>query len=81
MSAEDLAKWDIARINRSLVPADDWQSQETPVKLTDGKDNGYGLGVSVRTVPRRDDLAHAAKRSASCRRTTSIRTIRLPSSS
>src|SRR5690349_12869496 len=30
MTAEDLAKWDIARINRSLVPADDWQAQETP---------------------------------------------------
>jgi CubicO group peptidase (beta-lactamase class C family) len=53
MSAEDLAKWDIARINRSLVPADDWQSQETAVKLNNGKDTGYGLGVSVRTVPRR----------------------------
>ena len=45
MSASDLAKWDIARMNRSLLPADDWQAQETPVKLTDGKDTGYGLGV------------------------------------
>jgi len=53
MSAEDLAKWDIARINRSLVPADDWQAQETPVKLNNGKDTGYGLGVSIRTTPRR----------------------------
>ena len=53
MSAEDLAKWDIARIDRSLVPADDWQAQETPVKLNNGKDTGYGLGVSVKTSPRR----------------------------
>src|SRR4051812_27984573 len=45
MSAEDLAKWDIARINRSLVPADDWAAQETTVKLNNGKDSGYGLGV------------------------------------
>ena len=45
MSAADLAKWDIARINRSLLPADDWQEQETTIKLTDGKDTGYGLGV------------------------------------
>src|SRR5689334_3065441 len=45
MSAEDLAKWDIARINRALVPADDWTAQETMVKLNNGKDSGYGLGV------------------------------------
>ena len=49
MSAADLAKWDIARINRSLLPADDWQAQETTVKLTDGKDTGYGLGVFANT--------------------------------
>ena len=53
MSAEDLAKWDIARINRSLVPADDWAAQETTVKLNDGKDSGYGLGVFVKDNPRR----------------------------
>jgi D-alanyl-D-alanine carboxypeptidase len=45
MSAADLAKWDIARINRTLLPADDWLAQETTVRLTDGKDTGYGLGV------------------------------------
>ena len=47
MTAADLAKWDIARINRSLVPADDWAAQETPVRLADGTTNGYGLGVST----------------------------------
>ena len=45
MTAEDLAKWDIARLNRSLVPADDWIEQERPVLLTDGTTTGYGLGV------------------------------------
>jgi len=49
MSASDLAKWDIARMDRSLLPADDWQAQETTVKLTSGKDTGYGLGVTVGT--------------------------------
>lgn len=48
MSAEDLAKWDIARMDRSLVPADDWATQETTIKLNNGKDSGYGLGVFVR---------------------------------
>jgi CubicO group peptidase (beta-lactamase class C family) len=59
MTAADLAKWDIARINRSLIPADDWAAQETPAKLNDGKDTGYGLGVSVRLAPRR--IAHTGE--------------------
>jgi CubicO group peptidase (beta-lactamase class C family) len=49
MSAPDLAKWDIARIDRSILPADDWTLQETPVRLTDGSTNGYGLGVITGT--------------------------------
>jgi CubicO group peptidase (beta-lactamase class C family) len=53
MTAGDLAKWDIARINRSLVPADDWAEQETPVALNDGKNTGYGLGVFIRDSGRR----------------------------
>jgi len=45
MDAADLAKWDIARMNRALIPARDWIEQETPVLRTDGRTNGYGLGV------------------------------------
>jgi D-alanyl-D-alanine carboxypeptidase len=45
MTAADLAKWDIARMNRALIPAEDWVEQETPVLRTDGRTNGYGLGV------------------------------------
>ena len=45
MNAADLAKWDIARMNRALIPARDWVEQETPVLRTDGRTNGYGLGV------------------------------------
>jgi D-alanyl-D-alanine carboxypeptidase len=45
MTAADLAKWDIARMNRALIPARDWAEQETPVLRTDGRTNGYGLGV------------------------------------
>lgn len=47
MTASDLARWDIARMNRGLLSADDWMLQETPVKLTDGTTNGYGLGVQM----------------------------------
>lgn len=45
MTAADLARWDQARINRELLPADDWEEMERPVRLTDGTSNGYGLGV------------------------------------
>ena len=61
MTAENLAKWDIARINRSLIPADDWEAQETTVRLNDGKDTGYGLGVGVRTVDGRRVVRHTGE--------------------
>ena len=47
MSAGDLAKWDVARLSRSLLPADDWAAQEKPVLLADGSTTNYGLGVSL----------------------------------
>ena len=50
MSAADLAKWDIARLDRRILTPADWQAQETPVKLADGSSNGYGLGVSTGTT-------------------------------
>jgi len=45
MSASDLAKWDIARIDRTILTPADWQAQETPIKLTDGSNSRYELGV------------------------------------
>lgn len=50
MSASDLAKWDIARLNRSVLPIDAWQTQETPIILTSGKSTNYGLGVFAGTA-------------------------------
>ena len=47
MSAADLAKWDVARLNRSVMPAEDWAAQEKPVLLADGSTSNYGLGVSL----------------------------------
>ncbi len=61
MSAEDLAKWDVARINRSLLPADDWQAQETEIKLNDGSGTGYGLGVDVGVRDGRPIVEHGGE--------------------
>ncbi|MDQ3074079.1 MAG: beta-lactamase family protein [Pseudomonadota bacterium] len=58
MTATDLAKWDIARINRSLLPADHWAMQEAPVTLPDGTATGYGLGVSSGTARGRRFINH-----------------------
>src|SRR6201996_6187935 len=55
MPAHDLALWDISIMNRSLLTADSYKQMFTSVKLKDGTDSGYGLGVF--TTPR---LAHPA---------------------
>ena len=61
MSAEDLAKWDIARMNRTLLPARDWATQEEPVKLADGSNTNYGLGVGVGSDNGRRVVEHSGE--------------------
>ncbi len=61
MSARDLAKWNVARLNRSVLPAEDWAAQETAVRLTDGSTNGYGLGVSTGTANGRRYVEHSGE--------------------
>lgn len=61
MTATDLAKWNIARINRALLPAEDWIEQEATVKLIDGKDTNYGLGVYNRTSSSRRVISHGGE--------------------
>ena len=61
MTAQDLAKWNVARINRSLVPADDWAAQEAPVRLSDGSSNGAGLGVFSGTADGRRFVNHGGE--------------------
>ncbi|WP_254602557.1 serine hydrolase domain-containing protein [Sphingomonas bacterium] len=61
MSAQDLARWDIARMDRALVPADDWAAQETPVRLADGSTTGYGLGVFAGVADGRRFVEHSGE--------------------
>jgi CubicO group peptidase (beta-lactamase class C family) len=61
MNAADLAKWDIARMDRALLPAHDWVEQETPVLRTDGRTNGYGLGVQNHYVRERHVIDHGGE--------------------
>jgi D-alanyl-D-alanine carboxypeptidase len=45
MTAAELSEWNIARIERSLLPREDWEEMERPVRLADGTATAYGLGV------------------------------------
>ena len=47
MTASDLAKWDIAMINRSLLKPESYRALETDVRLNNGVGTGYGLGVDL----------------------------------
>ncbi|TAN07232.1 MAG: class A beta-lactamase-related serine hydrolase [Rhodanobacteraceae bacterium] len=47
MTASDLAKWDIAMIDQTLLQPASWHAMETDVLLNDGLASGYGLGVFV----------------------------------
>ena len=61
MSARDLAKWDIARLNRTLLKARDWDAQEFPVRLADGSITGYGLGVATWSVDGHRVIEHSGE--------------------
>ncbi len=49
MTPHDLALWDISVMNRSLLSKASYDALETTIKLKDGKDTGYALGVEVST--------------------------------
>ena len=61
MTAADLAKWDIARMNRAILPPRDWAEQETPVLRVDGRTNGYGLGVYNQYARERHVIDHGGE--------------------
>lgn len=61
MDVADLAKWDIARMNRALIPTKDWIEQETPVLRTDGRTNGYGLGIQNHYARERHVIDHGGE--------------------
>jgi CubicO group peptidase (beta-lactamase class C family) len=47
MTAHDLALWDVAVINRSVLKAPSYQAQQADMLLTNGLSTRYGLGVTV----------------------------------
>jgi D-alanyl-D-alanine carboxypeptidase len=58
MTASDLAKWDISLMNRSLLDQQSYDAFYTSVKLNDGRDSNYSLGLGVFTGHQHFDLGH-----------------------
>lgn len=61
MTASDLAKWDIARIERRILTAEDWKTQETPVLLANGNSTRYGLGVAIADHGGTPEISHGGE--------------------
>jgi CubicO group peptidase (beta-lactamase class C family) len=61
MTASDLATWDISLMDRSLLSAASYDAMETPIKLANGSDTGYGLGVEVRDVGGHHGILHTGE--------------------
>ena len=49
MPVRDLLLWDIAMMNESLLQPASYKEMFTGVKLKDGEDTHYGLGVEIST--------------------------------
>jgi D-alanyl-D-alanine carboxypeptidase len=61
MTASDLARWDIARIDRAVLTPQDWETQETEIKLKNGAATHYGLGVSLATREGHREVSHGGE--------------------
>ena len=47
MTPSDLARWDISLMNRTLLKPQSYDALTTPIKLKNGKDTHYALGLGV----------------------------------
>jgi D-alanyl-D-alanine carboxypeptidase len=47
MTAEDLAKWDVSLIRRTLLKPESYREMESAIVLKNGLASWYGLGVSI----------------------------------
>ena len=58
MTAEDLARWNISVINRSLLSEASYRALETDTLLSSGAGSQYGLGVHVAVENHRRKIDH-----------------------
>jgi CubicO group peptidase (beta-lactamase class C family) len=58
MTAHDLATWDIAVINQSVLRPTSYRTQQTVIILEAGNATGYGLGVGISAPGGRRRISH-----------------------
>ncbi len=58
MPASDLARWDLAVMDRKLLAASSWAEMETEVRLASGLGTKYGLGLALGKVGSHRELSH-----------------------
>jgi CubicO group peptidase (beta-lactamase class C family) len=63
MSAQDLARWDLSIIDRSLMKAASYRQLEREVLLSNGVGTRYALGLGVRMSSERRILSHGGETS------------------
>lgn len=61
MTAEDLARWDLSMITRSLLKPTSYDEMETEVRLRNGAGTRYGLGIEVTLENGRRVLKHGGE--------------------
>jgi len=59
MRPDELALWDISLIDRSLLDANSYAAQRSPVLLADGSRRPYGLGLHIEDTHGRFWIGHA----------------------
>jgi CubicO group peptidase (beta-lactamase class C family) len=61
MTAHDLALWDASLIAQTVLKPESYKEMLSPVKLKDGKDTHYGLGVGVRDINGHRVIEHSGE--------------------
>ncbi|MBV9497286.1 MAG: beta-lactamase family protein [Acidobacteria bacterium] len=61
MTARDLAAWDIAMIDQTVLKPASYRDMQTEVLLKSGASSRYGLGVSVAPVEGRRQISHGGE--------------------
>jgi D-alanyl-D-alanine carboxypeptidase len=70
MSPQQLAKWDIAMLDKKLLKPSSYKEMETDVKLKNGQETHYGLGIGVETESGHRVLSHGGEVSGFVSRNT-----------
>ncbi len=61
LTAEDVARWDLSILQRTLLSADSYKAELATARKKDGKDTGYALGLAVGKRYGRTMISHGGE--------------------